>query len=233
MYKYLIIISIFFLTSCKKKESEKEILNKELSIPENISEFSKPQIAKIYESICVDNWNTGNHLSRRSKDYYNNIARKYNINVQKIELIESFYNNEVIPFLTKKVKYYFAENKNLELDYYSPIYPTAYCGLNTIKGKLIVFGDEINSVENSKKIAESLSKNLPDFASGYKLNQVIFKDTILGIEKELEIAFLFRKNDSIKIMKKSIGTYGFEESKMNTKWHTDEWNNEKEATVKN
>ena len=227
MKKFVVIILfqlIFF--SCKEKS---ESTSTEIEITEDLKEFTLDQIQTNYNYICIENWNTGKHVGRRSDNYFYKEAQELNIPTYKLDLIESFYENKINPNYILKAKDLYKNNKQIELDYYSAIEPTAFCGMTTLKAGIVIYGNQnnVDKKNEAKIVAEKLIKDIPDWISGVKLNTTRYKDTILGITEDIDIGFLWRKGEKMQEMKSSRELYGYRNPEKNYHWHNVEWNNEK------
>jgi hypothetical protein len=184
----------------------------------------------IHQYINIDRWNYGGDIGKRYGTNYNEIAERLNIPVTKLEKIDNYYHYDVQPILDHEIKSEFKSHSNFRPDYYHSVIPTAYCGLNTVHGTIVVFGKRASKdfEKESEKIALSLIDELPDWITGYKLNIVTYKDTVLETSGELDIGFIWvRENNQLHIMKSSQGTYGYDKPEFNTHWHNEEWNEQK------
>lgn len=227
---YLIILLVTI--SCKNK-TEKETIEKKTikipAIPFELKDFNMNEIQNIYYYLCVDRWNNNGDIGKRFGTDYSKVAEELNIPVSKLKEIDSYYHYEVEPILRELINKNFENNPNFKTDYYSSLEPTAYCGIHTLMGNVVIFGqkDKTNFKEEATKIAENIIPNLPEWVSGFKLNFTTYKDEILKTEGNVDIGFLWKRGGEIKIMKSSLGLYGYTKPEQNDEWITDEWNNQK------
>lgn len=230
MKKITLIILILTLgISCKESKSESKQNDKEIpKIPAELSEFTMEQIQSIHQYINVDRWNNNGDIGLRIGTNYNELAEKLNIPVSKLKEIDSYYHYDVIKVLDERIKSEFKSHKNFEPDYYGSVESTAYCGINTLRGNIVVYGQKSSTdfKAEAKKIAENLVNEIPDWITGYKLNFTRYEDPNLETRGNVDIGFLWRKGENIRIMKSSRGLYGYERPETNTFWHNREWNDQ-------
>lgn len=222
VYKYSIIDS-------EKKQTSKQL------IPKNLQGFTSEEIKGIYYYLCVERWNTGASTGTRDFTDFNKVAEELNIKVSILKEIEEYYEYGVLPALDESIKNRFKDHRHLVMDYYSSIEPTAYCGLNTLIGSIVVYGQKRNTdfKKEATTIAENLIQELPGWVTGYKLTFTTYKDENLETEGEVDIGFLWKKGSEIKILNSSRGLYGYEDPEYNNNWHTAEWNDLKKIDYPN
>ncbi|KQB38107.1 hypothetical protein RCH33_2452 [Flavobacterium daejeonense] len=242
MKKSILFILIILLgISCKNSQTESNQIdsnqteNEIPQIPIELSEFNIDQIKKIHQYMNVDRWNNNGNISMRMGTDYNKLAEKLNIPVSKLKEIDNYYNREVLKILDKKIKSQFKNHKNFEPDYYNSVESTAYCGINTLRGNIVVYGrkDTTDFKAEAEKIAKELIGEIPDWITGYKLNFTRYEDPNLETKGDIDIGFLWVKGQDIQIMKSSTGLYGYEKPESNTFWHTCEWNNQRKIPYPN
>ncbi|MDN3594325.1 hypothetical protein [Zunongwangia endophytica] len=235
MRKLILIVLILTLgISCKESKSESDKKQNEVpEIPAELNGFSMEQIKNIHQYMNVDRWNNGGDIGTRMGTDYNKLAEKLNIPISKLKEIDSYYHYDVIKILDKKIKSQFENHKNFEPDYYGSIESTAYCGINTLRGNIVVYGQKniANFKAEAEKIANELISEIPDWITGYKLNFTRYEDPNLETKGNVDIGFLWRKGEELKVMKSSRGLYGYKRPETNTFWHNREWNNE--STIPN
>ncbi|HEY1193402.1 hypothetical protein [Flavobacterium sp.] len=232
----LFILIIISCISCKNSQNDSSQIENEIpQIPTQISEFNMDQIKQIHQYINVDRWNNNGAIGMRFGTNYNELAEKLNIPVSKLKEIDVYYHYEVLKILDKKIKFQFENHKNFKPDYYCSVESTAFCGINTLRGNILVYGQK-NTTDfklESEKIAKALINEIPDWITGYKLNFTRYKDPNLETEGDVDIGFLWIKGQDIQIMKSSTGLYGYEKPESNTFWHNAEWNNKKKIPYPN
>ena len=224
-------ITIIFLIltlgiSCKNSKSESEQNSSKIpQIPTELSEFTMKNIQNIQQYINVYRLNNGVGIGIRTTDY-NKLAEELNIPVSKLKSIDKYY-YDVMGVLEKKIKTEF-KHKNFEFDYYHPLESTAYCGIHTLRGNIIVYVQKSKTdfKAEAEKIANELIPEIPDWITGYKLNFTRYEDPNLETKGDVDIGFLWRKGENIKVMKSSRGLYGYEKPETNIHWHNREWNDQ-------
>ncbi|WP_310557680.1 hypothetical protein [Flavobacterium sp.] len=197
-------------------------------LPQSLSKFSMDEVKDIYFYLWVERWNNGGKLGTTGP-YYSQVAEQLNIPVSILKEIDLYYSESVEPILKEHTNKLFENYPNFKTDYYDSFGPSAYCGLNTLMGGIVIYGqkNKTNFTKEGLKIAEKLVLNLPEWYTGCKINTVAYKDTILETEGDINIGFLWQRGHKIKIMDSRTGTYGFEDPEQNYNWHTPGWNNQK------
>jgi hypothetical protein len=194
-----------------------------------ISEMSLSEISEIHHYLCIERWNSGGDIGMRQGTDYNSAAETLNIPVSKLEAADNYYHYQFLSKLTDAVKTIYKDHPNIVIDYYHPLTPTAYCGLNTIVGGITIYGQkkDIDFKEEAKSVAIEFVKELPEWVTGFKLHYTRYKDPVLQTEGNVDIGFLWRRGEDIQIMPAHTGTYGYSKPTENPNWPNDEWNNMK------
>lgn len=224
-----VLVLLIFNYGCSNSERQLEE-DKNQGIPQppiELQGFSMEQIEQIHQYLNVDRWNNGGDIGKRNGTNYTRIAEGLNIPLSKLEAIDKYYHYDIHPVLEKEMKELFGAHENLRLDYYHAVEATAYCGVNTVKGSITVYGQKAkdNFADNAEKIAVELVQDLPEWVTGYKLNYVTYKDSLLETEGKVDVGFLWvRGNGTVQKRKSSDGLYGYYPPEVNRFWHTREWN---------
>jgi hypothetical protein len=231
----LIITGLFFF-SCGQSSSEIEVIEDKSvipAIPDEIKKYSFNNIEKIHQYVNIDRWNSGGDIGMRTGTNYEGLAASLRIPTSKVKAIDQFYNYEVIPALEEKIKRHLAGNPDYIIDMYHPIQPTAYCGINTFHGQIIVKGDfDDEEVKvRSEILAQRLKSTLPEWVTGFKITDIKFINPLLEIEKSVDIGYLWVRGNKLRIMKSGTGTYGYYSPEINRFWQTREWFDQKSIPI--
>lgn len=219
-----------YRSSLKSKAIVNEVNSKLFNTSDEgkeIPEMTLGEISEIHQYLCIERWNSGGQIGMRWGTKYEEAAENLDIPVSKLKAADDYYHYRLLPELTKVIKKIYDGHPNVVIDYYNPLSPTAYCGLNTIIGGITVYGQKKNTdfKEEAKKVAIEFANQLPEWVTGFKLHYTMYKDTILQTEDEVDIGFLWRQGEDIQIMRATRGLYGYSRPTENRNWHNDEWNN--------
>ena len=228
---------LLFLSGC----SDKKPISKQISpptqktksisfppIPDEIKDFSFLKISEIYQYLSIERWNNKGDIGSRYGTNYEKAAEALEIPVSKLKAADCYIHYNVVDSSRLMLKLLFENNNNIKPDYYRPVDATAWCGLFTFLGEIIVFGQKKDSdlVSKANLIVTELKDQLPDYITGFKINRVQYKDTILETEGDLSIGYIWRRGDKIEQRNSSYGVYGIVFPEENTHWHTSNWNNQ-------
>ena len=219
----------FDKSSFKSKDFVKEMHSKIFGEPEErkeIPEMTLDEISEIHYYLCVERWNSGGDIGMRWGTKYEEAAENLNISVSKLRAADNYYHYRLQRELTASIKNIYNGHANVVIDYYNPLLPTAYCGLNTLIGGITVYGQKKNSdfKEEAKNVAVAFASEMPEWVTGFKLHYTNYKDTILQTGGDVDIGFLWRRGEDIQIMHSSRGLYGSSIPTENRNWHGDDWN---------
>jgi hypothetical protein len=191
-----------------------------------IPEMTLGEISEIHHYLCIERWNTGGQIGMRWGTNYEDAAEDLNVPVSKLAAADNYYHYRLLPELTNVIREVYYRHPNIVIDHYSPLSPTAYCGMNTIIGGITVYGRKKTTDlrEEAKKVAGEFANDLPDWVTGFKLHYTTYEDTTLQTQGDVNIGFLWRRGEDIQIMRAIRGTFGYRRPSENRNWHNDEWN---------
>lgn len=199
-------------------------------IPDEIKEFPIEKIIEIHKYLSIERWNDNGDIGMRNGTDYEKAAKLLNIPVSKLKAADTFYHYTVLKSMTNWSKSFFDTISEIEPSYYNSIRATAYNGIATFYGEIVLEGSsketEINTKEKASEIAENLTNKLPDWITGYKLYWTTYKDTYLETVEDVDIAFLWiRGSNSIYTMDPQKSTYSGRNPIENDEWASSKWNN--------
>jgi acetone carboxylase gamma subunit len=244
---FAIIVSLVFFFNKKEKKDTHEhfdfkpqsrelidqVHRKKISDYEDkglIEGFSIEDISKYHFYFCIERWNAGGDIGHRRDTDYPKASGIFNLSASTLKQFDSYYNYEIMPQLSQVVRTIYINNRNLELNAYSPINQTAYCGIHTLMGWIKIYGSQSTNYESeSEKIVFEIQSNLPEWITGFKFNHTVLIDTLLGTQEEVNLGFLWKKGENIIKMDAVIGTYPGSYSSACRIWPNDEWNSRKDV----
>lgn len=232
----ILLVLFILVATCSSGNKEAEVVPNKTDIPPipvELKDYTLDEIGEIHQFINVDRWNRGGDIGMRFGTDYTKLATISRIPTSELKAIDDYYHYEVKPALEEKVKKQLSGSKSIMPDMYHPVQSTAYCGLNTFYGQILVKGDFTTDevVNYSSRIAEQLTTLLPNWITGFKVTAVKYVNPVIETESYVGVGYVWKQGGEIKKMNEALGTRGYMSPQVNTFWETNEWYDQQEIPL--